>query len=84
MSRNDKLIAKVENHRKGDFAFADLTRYLGLYGWQIVRIDGSHHRFARAGYDSLSIPVHHGKVLAAYVKEARNLVKASEGRDREV
>ena len=84
MSRSDKLIGKVESHRQGDFPFAELRRYLELYGWVVVRIEGSHHRFAREGYDSLTVSVHGGKAKASAVKEARQLIKDSQSRSEGV
>lgn len=37
----------------------------------LVRISGSHHIFDKPGYRPISIPVHHGKVKYAYVRQIK-------------
>jgi predicted RNA binding protein YcfA (HicA-like mRNA interferase family) len=52
-----------------DVRFADIRRMLERHGWELVRISGSHHIFAKDGEVRLiSLPVHRGKVKHAYVR----------------
>ena len=42
----------------------ELIRLLEENGWQVVRIEGSHHIMKKRGhFATLSIPVHKGKSL---------------------
>ena len=51
--------------------FTELKRYLEAHGWTLVRVNGSHHTFARPGeYRPMVVPVHRGKVDAIYEKQA--------------
>lgn len=82
MSRNEKLIQKVENHRKGLFPFADLRRYLELYNWRHAKTTGSHNKFRHVDGRvlELTIPVVKGRfVRATYVRKAVQLVKEDAG-----
>lgn len=49
--------------------FEELRRLLEAYGWEVVRVKGSHHTFRRGG-SSLTIPLRRPNVLAVYVREA--------------
>ena len=52
--------------------FAEILRYLEKHGWRLVRINGSHHTFTKAGESRpITVPVHHGKVDAIYEKQAK-------------
>ena len=42
-------------------------------GYELVRIRGSHHIFARPDCPLFSIPVHNGKVKYAYVRKIKKL-----------
>lgn len=44
--------------------------------WKLVRINGSHHVFEKAGKGHYSVPVHRGRVKAFYAREAKR--KAAE------
>ena len=42
----------------------DLARILERRGWELMRVNGSHHIFGRTGdIVRLSVPVHAGKML---------------------
>jgi len=44
----------------------ELIRLLEKHGWQVVRIEGSHHILAREGRDEvISVPVHGGRDIKA-------------------
>jgi len=81
MSRDNKLILRIEAHRKGTVPFTDRCRYLGLYGWRMDRQSGSHKIF-RDSTDriEMSIPTVRGReVKAFYVRKAVEIVKREEG-----
>jgi predicted RNA binding protein YcfA (HicA-like mRNA interferase family) len=59
-----------------EMKFAELRRRLEQAGYQLVRMHGSHPIFARAGQLPLSIPVHHGKVKAVYVRQVERIIQA--------
>ena len=59
-----------------EMRFAELRRLLEQAGYQLVRVHSSHHIFARAGQLPLSIPVHHGKVKAFYVRQVKKILQA--------
>lgn len=62
----------------GPVRFAVVRKMLERAGYSLVRIRGSHHVFAKPGRLPVSIPVHHGKVKAFYVKQIEQLL-AGEG-----
>lgn len=49
--------------------FRDLEKRLVTHGWELVRINGSHHIFSGVNRPMLSIPVHKGKVKRVYAKK---------------
>src|SRR5689334_14341032 len=49
--------------------FAEVRRLVERAGWVLVRIRGSHHVFKRPKGMIYVIPVHHGMVKYAYVRE---------------
>jgi predicted RNA binding protein YcfA (HicA-like mRNA interferase family) len=55
--------------------FAVVRSLLEKNGWRLVRISASHHIFDRPGRRLISIPVHHGKVKAAYVRKVRKAIE---------
>ena len=57
----------------GDVAFSEVRKMLEARGYRLARIHGSHHVFIRAGVRPVPIPVHRGKVKAAYVRLVRKL-----------
>jgi predicted RNA binding protein YcfA (HicA-like mRNA interferase family) len=54
--------------------FAELRRFVEKHGWTLIRIRGSHHVFQKPDGSSYSIPVHHGKVKPAYVREVKKQI----------
>jgi predicted RNA binding protein YcfA (HicA-like mRNA interferase family) len=60
--------------------FAVVRRMFESNGWQLDRISGSHHIFWKAGRGSFSVPVHHDRVKAAYVKKVEKLLAEGEGK----
>lgn len=43
----------------------EMCRVLERHGWALVRIRGSHHRFEKAGFPPVVVPVHGNKTLKA-------------------
>lgn len=73
MSKNEKLIRKVENYMSGDsISFKELEKYLLLNGFSEKPQNGtSHIIFTHALIDRpLVIPKHGNNVKGAYVKQA--------------
>jgi predicted RNA binding protein YcfA (HicA-like mRNA interferase family) len=55
----------------------DLSRLVERHGWRLLRINGSHHIYGKAGsIVRLSIPVHGNKPLKQGL--LRHLLKAAE------
>lgn len=50
-----------------------VVKILQAKGYELVRISGSHHIFAKPGADLVSIPVHKGKVKPYYVRQIEKL-----------
>ena len=55
--------------------FALIRKKLEKAGWRFDRITGSHHVFTRAGHQTVSIPVHRGKVKPRYVRIIEKLIE---------
>jgi len=53
--------------------FSEVQKMLERAGYRLVRINGSHHCFAKPGETLLSIPVHQGKVKPYYVREVEKI-----------
>ena len=49
--------------------FPEVKKMLEAKGYQLDRIRGSHHVFAKPGFRPVVIPVHHGKVKHAYIRK---------------
>jgi predicted RNA binding protein YcfA (HicA-like mRNA interferase family) len=56
-----------------EMRFSQVQGLLEAKGYQLVRVRGSHHVFAKPGSRPLVIPVHHGKVKYAYVRKIESL-----------
>ena len=56
-----------------DVTFSRVRKVLEAKGYRLARINGSHHVFTRPGARAVPIPVHRGKVKAAYMRMARKL-----------
>lgn len=62
----------------GDERFAALRHKLESHGWELVRIRGSHHTFKKQSSPLLVVPVHRGRVKAAYVHEIEKRIRQAE------
>ncbi len=58
--------------------FAKVKRLLERDGWVLHRISGSHHVFKKPGRPNIVLPVHGGKVKAAYVKQIEEEIEQSD------
>jgi predicted RNA binding protein YcfA (HicA-like mRNA interferase family) len=56
-----------------EMRFSEVQKMLERAGYQLVRISGSHHCFAKPGETLLSIPVHQGKVKPYYVRQVEKV-----------
>ena len=48
----------------------DMCKALESKGWTCDRIRGSHHRYSKEGFPSISVPVHANKTLKAGTQKA--------------
>lgn len=55
--------------RPNGVRFEELAKLLEAYGWERVRVRGSHHVFGR-GDETLVVPLRRPHVLAIYVRAA--------------
>ena len=53
--------------------FAEVRKMLEAKGYRLARISGSHHVFTKPGARAVPIPVHAGRVKAAYVRLVKQL-----------
>lgn len=78
MSKKEKLFARLQNN-PFDVTFAEIRLLLGMFGFELSRVTGSHHIFKR---DSVTfvIPVHDKKhVKSVYVRRVIQIIKQLEG-----
>ena len=54
-----------------DVRFAEVRRLLESHGWELSRIQGSHHVFTKEGETPIVVPVHNRRAKYAYVREIR-------------
>ena len=54
MTQRDKLLVRIRSHPK-QVRFDDLQTLLSYYGYQLVRVSGSHHRYQREGSPPVTI-----------------------------
>jgi predicted RNA binding protein YcfA (HicA-like mRNA interferase family) len=57
----------------GEARFSEVRKELEAKGYQLTRINGSHHIFTKAGARSVPVPVHRGLVKPAYVRLVNKL-----------
>ncbi len=61
-----------------DVRFQEVEKLLVAGGYELKRIRGSHHIFAKPGRQPLSIPVHRGKVKYGYVGRFKSILAAEQ------
>lgn len=76
MSTNEKLIAKVEDYRKGNsITFSELEQYLEIHDIKRQGQVGSHVKFSNSLLSRpFIVPRHGNSVKVAYVRKAIELV----------
>ena len=57
-----------------EMSIREVTNVLGFFGYKLDRIKGSHHIFAKPGYDTITVPAHRGKVAKVYLKDLKKLI----------
>ncbi len=80
MTQRDKLLARIRSHPK-NVRFDDLQTLLGYYGYQLVRVSGSHHRYQRQGSPPVTISRHGAHVHSAAVEEVLRILDTLAGND---
>ena len=59
------------------FTGREFTRLLERYGWQLMRVKGSHHVYAKSGNPArISVPIHGNRSLKTGL--LRHLLKIAE------
>ena len=66
MSTKEKLLKNIKNNPK-NVSYDDIKRLLNLYGYELVSIVGSHHKFKKNG-ETIMIPFHK-PIKEVYVKD---------------
>ncbi|MBP3208047.1 MAG: type II toxin-antitoxin system HicA family toxin [Campylobacter sp.] len=66
MSTKEKLLKNIKNNPK-NVSYDDIKKLLNLYGFELVSIKGSHHKFRRNG-KSIMVP-YHKPIKENYVKD---------------
>src|SRR5688572_8210974 len=61
-----------------DMRFTEVCRMLESAGFELVRIRGSHHVFAKEGASPVSIPVHNGLVKYGYVRRIQKIIETEQ------
>jgi len=80
MTQRDKLRAKIRSQPKNVW-FDELQTLLGYYGYRLVRVSGSHHRFQRQGSPPVTISRHGAHVHSAAVDEVLRILDSLIGDD---
>ena len=55
--------------------FAEVEAMLESAGYELARVNGSHHVFTKEGEQPVSIPVHRGKVKPYYVRQVEKICR---------
>lgn len=72
MSNVEKLLKNIENNPK-NVRMAELKKLLEWYGYELVSINGSHHKFKK---DGISIIVPYKKpIKEIYIKQVLQILK---------
>jgi predicted RNA binding protein YcfA (HicA-like mRNA interferase family) len=76
MATKRKLFLKALNNPLG-LRFGDFTRLVEAFGFRLLRINGSHHVFARAGIQEIvnAQPTKDGKAEEYQVRQFLRLVE---------
>jgi predicted RNA binding protein YcfA (HicA-like mRNA interferase family) len=75
MTQRQKLLQKIRNHPKG-VRFEDLETLLAYYGYTLVRVSGSHHRYQRQGAPPITLSRHAPHAHSAAVEEVLRILEA--------
>ncbi len=73
MPRFEKLMRKLQQHPDA-IPYLTLKKILEHHGYQFTNRKGSHVRFQKDGFPSLTIPIHKQKVKKWYVKDILNQI----------
>lgn len=67
MTSRQKLLEHICHHPKG-VTFEELESWLWSFGYELVRTQGSHHVYRRAGAPTITVARHKPHVHSAAVK----------------
>ena len=57
----------------GEMRFNLVRKMLEAKGYDLARINGSHHVFVKPGCENVVVPVHGGKVKPGYVRKIEKI-----------
>jgi len=58
-----------------EIRFAELLKLVEKHGWVLDRVRGSHHILRKPDGTGYPVPVHHGKVKPAYVRQIKKILE---------
>lgn len=73
MTQRDKLIERLRQRPKG-VTLDELDRVLRMFGFELVRISGSHHIYRRPGSPPITVTRHGAHVHSEAVREVLRIV----------
>ena len=70
MTRFNKLKERIERDKTPkDITYEEIKKYLKHYGYELERINGSHHMFVGEDGDLIILPIHSNRIKYVYVKK---------------
>ena len=73
MTQRDKLIERIRQHPKG-VTLEELDRMLRMFGFELVRVRGSHHIYRRPGSPPITVASHGPHVHSEAVREVLRII----------
>lgn len=67
MTQKEKRFEKLLKNPK-ESNITEIHTILNDFGFKLISVKGSHHKYYRPGIDPIVIPIHNNKVKKCYVK----------------
>ena len=79
LSKTYELMGSQKNLRKlfsnsPEMTIYEITNVLNYFGFELLRIKGSHYHFYKFGIGLITIPVHQNKVGKYYLKYLKKII----------
>ena len=73
----DKLLQRIQSGAHNNVSFSDLHRLLAALGFELMRVEGDHHIYARQGIPEQPNlqPDRNGQAKPYQVKQVKHLVE---------